>query len=150
MPIQISQPASDVTIEWPFGFPSSPSTHFTRVDEGEPGNTTDYNRTRGRDKTEQYGYPADSGATWDTITRVDIIFKVRAQQLSENPIVEFSLWSGGVQKGDTLAINTVTAAAWKTFGVTFEPLTLTPAQYDALQLRMRTTIGAGDEPHFER
>ena len=150
MPVKTSQPSGDITTNWPFIVPSSPSTHYDKVDESIAAkNTSDYIEARSAGFIDEFGFPVDSPANMDEVTSITMAIHLDGAPSLLNPGLEVSLWSGGIQHGSSLEFD-VSTPAFKVALYEFNGLSMTKAQYDQRQVRLLSTASpAGGPPPFE-
>ena len=131
---------SDVTANWDTTFPASPTTHYTKVDEGTGSpDDADYNETTTNNDIDEYGFQ-DTPANVSQVTQVTVVVRAKLTDVSSTALIRVSLWrSGPTQVGSNVDLN---GASFGGYGAgpnpanaVFGSLTLTKAQADTLSVR---------------
>jgi len=132
---------ADVTTGWDTTFPASPTTHFTKVDEGTVSpDDTDYNETTIQDDIDEYGFQ-DTPANLSQLTQVTVPVRALLTDASATAFIRVSLWrSGPTQVGVDVDLNGASFGGYGTLGTAnavFASLTLTKPQADTLSVRFQ-------------
>jgi hypothetical protein len=122
---------------WDVTYPASPTTHWTKIDEGTASpDDADYNEVTTPGAMDQYSFGA-SPANADTITEVSIPFRGKLTDGTGAAHFEVQLWRTGatVQVGvakDVTVSDLGGSGVVGTVTLTWTGLTLTKAQFDSL------------------
>jgi hypothetical protein len=149
MPVTRVFPTGDITTEWDTLVPTSPTTHYTKLDEGSPATDADYIETTTLTDVFECTLGDTPGNT-DTVTQVAVNIKARITDSGGNAYIRLTLWDTTVSPNVVVsdvgvspdeAYKDVTTTDLGGSGVlakvtkTWTGLTLTKAQADGLQLR---------------
>ncbi len=146
---QISRPSGDVaTCQWNIQ-PSSPTSHYTKIDENWPGNTSDYIHETVNGQVDKFSFPADGPAAMVTVHTVHHDVYMNTTNIAQIPGLVVFLYRGTTYiTSRTYQIDT--GGAWKRYRLTFDGLSLTKAQYNTLRIHLLTAVGAPGWPIPER
>ena len=146
MPIQVSQPNSDVLIQWPFKSGTG-GTHVSRVDESIAlKDNTDWVEVRGQNKHEQYGYLADGPGDMETITQVEVVLYMKATVDAFIPGLTIRILSSdGLTIYGSIDFLVDTEGGWLVLGFPI-PVNMTKTQYNDSDVDMLSFQATGDEP----
>ena len=140
MPTTTVVPTSDVTTQWDTIEPTSPTTHFDKVDEGTTSPTdTDYIETVTVNDVDEW-HLGDTPANASEITQVAVNFRARITDASGTAKIELRLFhtSGTAVTGNPKDVTIADLGGSGTLATvtkTWTGLTLTKAQADSLTLR---------------
>jgi len=141
MPTTNVFPTSDATANWDVIEPTSPTTHYDKIDEGTASPTdTDYIETVTVGDVDEWAL-GDTPANASEITQVAVNFRARITDASGTANIELRLFhTGGTAVTGNPKVVTISdlggsGAGPTTVTKTWTSLTLTKAQADSLTLR---------------
>lgn len=141
MPTTTVVPTSDVTASWDTIEPTSPITHYDKIDEGTTSPTdTDYIETVTVGDVDEW-HLGDTPANTSEVTQVAVNFRARITDASATAKIELRLFhTGGTAVTGNPKDVTITDLGGSGVGPTtvtktWTTLTLTKAQADSLTLR---------------
>ena len=140
MPTTIVVPNGDVTTQWDTLEPTSPTTHYTKIDEGTASpDDADYIETVTVNDVDEWTL-GDTPANVSEVTQVVVSFRARITDASATANIELRLFhsSGTAVTGNPQVVtiaNLGGSGVLATVTKTWSGLTLTKAQADSLQLR---------------
>lgn len=138
---QHSQPTGDgASIQWNIT-PSSPTTHFDKVDENWASpNTSDYIHETANDQSEEHTYPADGPADMVTVHTIHVDCYINTTNVGSIPGLVVYIYLGTTYHTNR-TYNCDTGGAWQKRRFTFTGLSLTKAQYNTVRIRFLNVPG---------
>lgn len=137
---QHSKPNADIgTMQWNIQ-PSYPTTHYTKVDENWPGNTSDYIHETINWQQDEFGFPADGPAAMVTVHTIHIDMYLNTTNIAQIPGLVILLYLGTTYlTNGNWQIDT--GGAWQRARFSFTGLSITKAQYNTLRVRILSAVG---------
>ena len=141
MPTATVVPNGDVTIGWDTIAPTTPTTHFTKIDEGTTTpDDLDYIETTTVEDVDEWNL-GDTPANVSEVTQVVVNFRARITDASGTAFIRLELFHSGATavtgnpQDVTIANLGGSGVGPTTVAKTWPALTLTKAQADSLTLR---------------
>lgn len=144
-----SNPTGDTTpLEWTT-YPSSPTTHYSKIDEGMPfKSSSDYNSSLIWGQRDEFGFPSDAPASLQLVTEIWIDLYMQGMSFGEEPAIRIRLYLGDTLVAGT-SWNANTSGAWQVRRHKFTGLSLTKAEYNSLDIRVEHIDGTPSYPDPE-
>jgi hypothetical protein len=146
MAIKKSNPTGDWGLEGDWDHvPTAVGVHYSNIDEGlDSVDLSDYVKAIGlvASQEDRYSFPADAPPDMLSVEEIDFVVHLNGINYSGIPGLRFVLYYDGADQEEA-TFNVETGGVWKTLRCRITGLSLTPAQYNALQVRMIHVPGAG-------
>jgi hypothetical protein len=133
-------PDGDVLTGWDTTFPASPTTHYTKIDEGTASpDDTDYNETTTPDDVDEQSFGAVPANT-DQVTQIDVNCRARITDSGGTAFIRLELFhsAGTPVTGNPKDVSIADlggSGVLATVQKSWTGLTLTQAQANSLQIK---------------
>lgn len=143
---QISVPTGDdSTVDWSI-VPSSPTTHYDKVDENwNVPSTSDYVTEGANYQLEGYTFPADGPTAMGTVHTIYFDLYMNTIDYTQIPGLYVYLYLGSTHHAMSY-YQVITNGTWKKLRFVFTGLNLTKTQYNTVVLRVLTFPGVDTWP----
>lgn len=137
---QHSAPTGDIETYWNIT-PSSPTTHYTKIDESWANpDTSDYIHETIDYQLDGYTFPADGPASMVTVHTIYVDFYLNTTNVTTIPGFVISLYLAGVYLTQQ-TFKCDTGGAWQKKRFPFTGLSISKAQYNTLQVKIMCLPG---------